>query len=62
MKRNRFRDKNLVRFIKDPYCLNCFSTLRQGLFYGSLVEPQGFCSVSVRTGRNPSPIWNYFLN
>ena len=61
-KRYTFRDKNLLRSINYPYCLNCFSILRQGLFYGGLIEHQGFCSVPVRIGRNSSPIWSYFLN
>ena len=54
-KGNCFSDRNLWWFITDPHYLNCFSTLRQGLFYSSGVEHQEFgysAAVSFRTGRD----------
>lgn len=31
-KRDRFRDRNLLRFIRHPHYVNCVSVLRQELF------------------------------
>ena len=39
-KRNRFRDRKLLKFIRNPHCLNAFNTLRQGLLYSRAVENQ----------------------
>lgn len=43
-KRDRLRDRNLLRFIRDPHYLNCFSTLMQRLLYSSEVGCRGYGS------------------
>lgn len=39
-KRNKFRNRNLLSFIRESHYLNCFSIPRQGLFYSNGVEHQ----------------------
>lgn len=46
-----FIDKNLLRFIRDPHYLNCFSAPRQGLLYRSGFEYQE-CSFSANKYRD----------
>ena len=53
-KRSRFRERNSLRFIRDPHYLNCFSALRQGLFYSRGVEHQKYDS-------NISQDWKSFI-
>lgn len=53
-KGNQFRDRSLLRFIREPHYLNWFSTQRQGLFYSRGAEPQNVAPLSFRTRRDLS--------
>ena len=54
---DRFRDKNLLRSIRDAHYLSCFNTLRQGLLCRSGVRHWKYGSRPIRTGRVSSPLW-----
>ena len=43
-KRNRFKERDSLRFIRNPHYLNCFSALRQELFYTRGVGHQKYDS------------------
>lgn len=50
-KGNRLRDRNLLRFIREPHYLKCVSTPRQELFMVVGWSNKSVASVSVRSGR-----------
>ena len=56
-KGDRFRDKNLLRSIRDAHYLSYFNTLRQGLLCRSGVRHWKYGSRPIRTGRVSSPLW-----
>ena len=53
---NGFRERNLLGFTRDLYYLNSFSVWSQGLLYISGVEQWECDLVSIKPGRDLSPI------
>lgn len=56
MKGGEFRKRNIFRFIRDPYYLNCLNTQRQGPALSTRVEHQEYGSMSASAGRDSSVI------
>ena len=52
-----FRDRHILRFIREPHYLNCFSTPKWELLYVIVVElsTQSRLPASIRTGTDSSP-------
>lgn len=60
-KRDRFRDRSLMKLLETHHYMYCFSTLRQGLLCCSEVITQSVALMSVRTQRGSFPTWRVVL-